>query len=50
MLYDAWFIVDYIILGSIIGVFGIAGDLFESFIKRCVGIKDMGNIFPGIYA
>lgn len=32
------------ILGSIITIFG---DLFESLIKRKVGIKDMGKIMPG---
>lgn len=28
-------------------VFGIFGDLFESYLKRRVGIKDSGSIFPG---
>ena len=32
------------VLGSIINIFG---DLFESFIKRKVGIKDMGKLLPG---
>ncbi len=40
-----------VLLFAIIGLVGsiltIAGDLFESFIKRKVGIKDMGNIMPG---
>ena len=40
-----------IILFAIIGVIGsiitIIGDLFESFVKRRAGIKDMGNILPG---
>jgi CDP-diglyceride synthetase len=40
-------IVDYLVLGSLIGVFGIAGDLFESFIKRCLDVKDMSNLLPG---
>ena len=35
----------------IIGIFGSVlteiGDLFESYIKRKVGIKDMGRIMPG---
>ena len=31
-------------VGSILTVFG---DLFESYIKRRVGIKDMGKILPG---
>ena len=32
------------VLGSIINIFG---DLFESFIKRRAGIKDMGKLLPG---
>lgn len=40
-----------VLLFVIIGIFGAilteAGDLFESFIKRKVGIKDMGKIMPG---
>ena len=31
----------------VIVVFGIFGDLFESYLKRRVGIKDSGNLFPG---
>jgi phosphatidate cytidylyltransferase len=30
-----------------VGVFGTIGDLFESSIKRWVGVKDSGNIIPG---
>ena len=37
----------FIIVGAISSVLTIAGDLFESSIKRKVGIKDMGNILPG---
>ncbi len=40
-----------LILFAIVGLVGsiltIIGDLFESFIKRKVGIKDMGKIMPG---
>ena len=35
------------ILGVVASVLTILGDLFESFIKRKAGIKDMGNILPG---
>ncbi len=34
-------------LGLVAGVFGIAGDLSESLLKRSVGVKDSGNIIPG---
>lgn len=35
------------VLGLLIAVFAPLGDLFESLIKRDLGIKDMGTIFPG---
>ena len=33
--------------GVACGVFGVFGDLFESRIKRSVGVKDSGNLMPG---
>jgi phosphatidate cytidylyltransferase len=33
--------------GVMIGIVGCLGDLFESWIKRCCGVKDAGNLFPG---
>lgn len=36
-----------ILLGIVTSVISQVGDLFESFIKRSVGIKDMGKIMPG---
>lgn len=35
------------VMGAIASVLGILGDLFASVIKRQVGIKDYGTIFPG---
>ncbi len=35
------------LIGFFASIFNQAGDLFESFIKRKVGIKDMGKIMPG---
>ena len=37
----------FIITGAVASVFTEIGDLFESYIKRKVGIKDMGKIMPG---
>lgn len=34
-------------LGVILGLVGILGDLMESFIKRCGGVKDSGTLIPG---
>ena len=34
-------------MGAIASVLGILGDLFASAVKRQVGIKDYGSIFPG---
>ncbi len=40
-------IVHCIVVGVIIGVFSIFGDLFESLLKRRSGVKDSGHIMPG---
>ena len=37
----------FIIIGAAASVLTEIGDLFESYIKRKVGIKDMGKILPG---
>ena len=36
-----------IFMGLVVGTVGDIGDLFESRIKRGVGVKDSGNIMPG---
>lgn len=36
-----------IFCGLLVGITGVVGDLFESRIKRGVGVKDSGNIMPG---
>ena len=37
----------YLIAGAVASIFTQVGDLFESYIKRKVGIKDIGKIMPG---
>jgi len=35
------------VLGSILSLLGVAGDLFESLLKRSVGVKDTSKLIPG---
>jgi phosphatidate cytidylyltransferase len=34
-------------MGAFVAVFGVLGDLSESFLKRAVGVKDSGKLIPG---
>ena len=36
-----------LVIGAIAGTVGPLGDLFESTLKREIGIKDFGRIMPG---
>ena len=36
-----------LVAGVLVGVVSVVGDLFESRIKRGVGVKDSGDIMPG---
>ncbi len=36
-----------IIIGVILSIVGVGGDLSESFLKRCGGVKDSGTLIPG---
>ena len=39
---------DAVILGIALPIFGLAGDLVESLLKRAAGAKDTGTIIPGM--
>lgn len=39
--------VPHAILGAVLAVIGLGGDLFESWLKRRAGVKDSGNLIPG---
>lgn len=43
--FDKW--IQWIGLGIIVSIFSTWGDLFESLIKRTVGVKDSGHLIPG---
>ena len=46
--YETYAVIIFLVLtGALLSVVNQVGDLVESYIKRKVGIKDMGNIFPG---
>jgi phosphatidate cytidylyltransferase len=40
-------LVDSLIIGAIVGSVGQYGDLFESMLKRAVGVKDSSSLIPG---
>lgn len=40
-------LIAWILLGLLIGVFATWGDLFESLMKRSLGVKDAGHLIPG---
>lgn len=45
--YSSEMLLPYIILIILMVILGIEGDLFESWIKRCAGVKDSGRCLPG---
>lgn len=45
--YDVFSLVNWLIIGGIIMIFGTFGDLSESLLKRSLNIKDSGKALPG---
>lgn len=39
--------IPHAILGAVLACIGLAGDMFESALKRRVGVKDSGTLIPG---
>jgi phosphatidate cytidylyltransferase len=45
--FDIFNLMEWMVLASIVGIFGVIGDLIESMFKRKVLVKDSGKIMPG---
>lgn len=45
--FNGWQKIAFILISLIAAMLSIAGDLYESLIKRHAGVKDSGNLFPG---
>ena len=35
------------LIGLLVGILAVIGDLFESLVKRSLGLKDLGTLMPG---
>ncbi len=47
LFYHEFDLINWLVIGGIIAVFGTFGDLSESLIKRSLNIKDSGKVLPG---
>jgi len=46
-LLDQWGFLGLVLAGGLLGSISVLGDLFESLLKRCAGVKDSGRLLPG---
>jgi phosphatidate cytidylyltransferase len=42
-----WGFLGLVLAGGLLGSIAVLGDLFESLLKRCAGVKDSGRLLPG---
>ncbi|MCF0207421.1 MAG: phosphatidate cytidylyltransferase, partial [Bacteroidales bacterium] len=40
-------VLEWLLIGVVVDVFGSLGDFIESMFKRSAGVKDSGNLIPG---
>jgi len=45
--FEVFSILQWLVIGSLVSIFGVLGDLIASMFKRQTGVKDTGNIIPG---
>jgi len=44
---NQWGFLGLVLAGCLLGSISVLGDLFESLLKRCAGVKDSGRLLPG---